>query len=214
MYYNTGVNATPDGEFTDGDPETGVARSLLQETWPNMMQREGLSLLARAGIAPDPDVFDQWTQAVEYLIAESRDTYIPIGFPYTQFPGTSPPATLYPGTTWTQVAAGQTLVGLLTGDPDFGALGADGGNKTHTLTASEMPEHDHNISNDSGGTNYGLVPTSLSGATVTPGSIDSGLSGSEPNVNVSPKLMSSVGGGAAHNNLQPFLVVVFWIRTA
>lgn len=69
MYHNTGTNATAGGEFTDGDEGSGIPRSILGSAWLNMMQREGLNLLAAGGIAPNPAVFNQWTLAIQALIA-------------------------------------------------------------------------------------------------------------------------------------------------
>lgn len=60
--------ATPAGEFTDGDPILGIARTILKSIWPNMIQRELLAILAAAGIDPDANNEAQVIQSIQALI--------------------------------------------------------------------------------------------------------------------------------------------------
>lgn len=103
------------------------------------------------------------------------------------------PATALGYGTWTAFGAGKVLVGYSAGDPDFGTGGGTGGEKTHTLSTAEMPAHTHgsNLWQANGG----------SGNVGAGGGFDQGST-------------SSTGGGGSHNNLQPFIVVYFWKRTA
>ena len=103
------------------------------------------------------------------------------------------PSELFGGT-WEQIkdkfllSAGSTYV-----------AGNTGGEATHTLTTSEMPKHKHEafdymISASSTGGGYN-VPTTTP---ATPTNLGT----------------NEAGGGVAHNNMPPYLVVYIWKRTA
>ena len=88
-------------------------------------------------------------------------------------------------------------VGLGT-DAEFNLLGETGGAKTHTLTIAEIPAHDHqqNYSlNGASGTTMGAL-TSSGGAAHT----------------IAEQYTELAGGGGAHNNLQPYLVLNYIVK--
>lgn len=99
------------------------------------------------------------------------------------------------GTTWTAFGAGKVLVGVDGSDSDFNTVEETGGAKTHTLTISEMPAHTHTYGKSTTSENMSIHDINgLRGAATTN--------------------TSSTGGGAAHNNLQPYITVYMWKRTA
>ena len=122
----------------------------------------------------------------------------PIGSIYTNATDATNPNALLGFGTWTAFGAGRVPVGIDAGQTEFDTAEETGGAKTHTLTAGEMPSHTHNwyLSN-SGYNGHG-------------GYADEGPSNSITEV----KTTSSAGGDAAHNNLQPYIVVYMWKRTA
>jgi microcystin-dependent protein len=71
-----------------------------------------------------------------------------------------------------------------------GALTQTGGEATHTLTESEMPSHSHS----------GAVAGAFSAS--SPGGLQGG----------STQSTEATGGGQAHNNLPPYLAMVFIIK--
>lgn len=105
----------------------------------------------------------------------------------------------YLGFTWERFGEGKVLVGIDSSDSDFNTIGKIIGEKTHTLTVNEMPSHNHNYF-AIGGANSLLQSTMI-----TVGE----SSGSNLQKNV-----DATGGGQAHNNIQPSIVVAFWKRVS
>jgi hypothetical protein len=127
------------------------------------------------------------------------DLLYPVGALYVSTLATNPGTLLAHGT-WVAFGAGRVMVGIDAGQAEFDTVEETGGAKTHTLASSEMPAHVHNqtrLPTATGGSTGFTVDTSMSGTPATT-SVDTG----------------STGGGGAHNNLQPFIVVYMWKRTA
>tara|TARA_B100000029_G_C17519679_1_gene939349 strand:- start:854 stop:1570 length:717 start_codon:yes stop_codon:yes gene_type:complete len=119
----------------------------------------------------------------------------PVGSIYINASVSTNPGTLLGFGTWAVFGAGRVMVGIDSGDTDFDAAEETGGAKTHTLTTSEIPAHTHNSTWLTGGSGVSGVNTA--------GNYDAATSAT-----------SSTGGGSAHNNVQPYIVVYMWKRTA
>ena len=123
------------------------------------------------------------------------DKAYPVGSIYMSVNSTNP-KTLFGGT-WVQLkdrfllAAGTTY-----------KAGSTGGEATHTLTASEMPSHNHAV----------YYPNAGAADHSAPGNYPDGPSDST--YYAIGSYTSSAGGGGAHNNLPPYLSVYVWKRTA
>ncbi len=126
------------------------------------------------------------------------DVY-PVGAVYTSVVSTSP-ATLFGGT-WSAFGAGRVLVGIDAGQTEFDTVEETGGSKTVTLIEANIPAHAHSILTRSSYTLGATSQTRLVNADTTGGSTGTHTSG-------------STGSGTAHDNLQPYIVVYFWKRTA
>ena len=112
------------------------------------------------------------------------------------------------GLTWERIGTGKTLVGYDSSDPDFNSIGKTGGEKEHTLTVAEMPNHRHEGIFWMGNSSYNV---SLNTGTKYPNGYKLTWSGS---ADANLLCTGYAGGGKAHNNLQPYEVVSFWKRTS
>ena len=120
------------------------------------------------------------------------------------------PSTLFSGTSWEKLEGRFLLGSNSTYKP-----GSTGGEATHVLTLNEMPKHNHD------GLYYSYIDTensvTLNGGTASyhipwgsssyPGDYGAGTGEAE-------LITGEAGGGAAHNNMPPYLVVNMWKRTS
>jgi len=125
----------------------------------------------------------------------------PVGSVFIAVVATNP-ATLLGYGTWSAFGAGRVMVGLDAGDPDFDTALETGGAKAHTLTVNEIPAHAHTQRR------HATATGALDGWTTA-----TDTSSSNPQ-NAGTLTTANAGGGAAHNNLQPYVVCHFWRRTA
>lgn len=94
---------------------------------------------------------------------------------------------------------GKVTVGYNSSETEFNAVGKTGGEKTHQLTVTEIPTHNHRVCPN------GVVNTSTGSGGY---GARSWLSSGEPyNVTTEP-----IGGNGAHNNLQPYSTVNYIIK--
>ena len=130
----------------------------------------------------------------ETSVTSLIDLVYPVGAVYISMNQTSP-QTLFGGT-WKQIQ-GRFLIGAGTAYP----AGSTGGEATHTLTASEIPDHTHTFK--------------YTGQSVTTGVNSIRLYQAASNqYNAYSGGQSSNCGGQAHNNLPPYMAVYMWTRTA
>ena len=152
-------------------------------------------------------------------IAQSfLDTIYPIGSIYTNATDGTNPGTLLGFGTWVEFAEGEVPVGRKSSDPDFDVVGSGTntngttGAKTHTLTISEMPAHDHIPNRNTYDSHNYLLRKNSNGAGSV-GDLDTTVG--EPGLRNEDAAFPEIeGGGSAHNNLQPYIVVYMWKRTA
>lgn len=138
--------------------------------------------------------------AVKAAIAEAKLAAWPIGSIYMSVSSTSP-ASLFGGT-WERISD-CFLLGASSSYP----AGGTGGESTHKLTQSELPDYSLSVANGSnvirsktGNTADAYVQTQSSGWGI-------------PNWESKTVTVASGGFGAAHNNMPPYLSVWMWKRT-
>lgn len=140
--------------------------------------------LTTSGLTLGSDVF---TNAKDVGLAA-----YPVGSIYMSTNSTSP-ATLFGGT-WEALDEGRVLIGCNSTYP----AGSTGGKFTHTLTIDEMPAHTHSYTywkrwEDTSKTWENVATVEFNPTTGTTG---------------------STGGSQPHENMQPYLAVYMWKRTA
>lgn len=90
-------------------------------------------------------------------------------------------------------------VGRDSSDPTFDTVGEIGGEKAHILTVAEMPSHSHSVS---GKNNFMRWYGTGGNQSSTAGSVVLG----------DILVIGATGGGAAHNNMQPYAIMRYLIK--
>lgn len=147
--------------------------------------------------------------------AQSKVTELPIGSIYTTTNNYKSSAEVKAALgygTWVRFAEGKTLVGISTkaADPAWTkTLKSEFGAFEHKLTVDEMPKHNHetNIRLEAG--TKALVDPTLASQGL-PGNMLDHLYGSTTTTTKT----GFVGADKQHNNVQPSIVVAYWLRTA
>lgn len=99
------------------------------------------------------------------------------------------------GGTWVRITNA-----FLWGCDEDGGIGVTGGEKTHTLTTAEMPSHSHGAVYSGNATGTKNLPW-----------LSTGVLGTGDKLAYAA---IATGGGAAHNNMPPYVQVSIWRRTA
>lgn len=97
---------------------------------------------------------------------------------------------------------GKMPVGLDSTQTEFDALAETGGAKTHTLTEAEIPSHAHTLK--------GYQPGAINDNYI--GIANRDISAPKTVTNDASNGIQAAGGGGAHNNLQPYIVMNYVIR--
>jgi hypothetical protein len=179
--------------------------------------------------APTASLGTNTTQiATTAFVTAALQAAYPVGSIYINAASTTNPATLLGFGTWTAFGAGRVLVGQDTGDSSFNTLQETGGSKdaivvshTHSFSAttSENGLHFHNYPKGGGSDgpreavaideNVNSAYTSSTDINANRGTDERGN-----HTHTVSGTTSSAGASGTNANLQPYIVVKMWKRTA
>ena len=189
---NTDANFTADNEY-EWNVQVNVADKLGSTTY-NLLLPRGIPIayVDTKKNSFGVNCFPKNDKSLEINGKTIFDMVYPVGSVYVSVNSTSP-ATLFGGT-WVQIKDK-----FLLSAGDTYKAGATGGEDTHVLTVDEMPRHNHSIDN-----------LNASGSTTPYMTVQAQeKKGYGGNVQT-----FFTGGGQAHNNMPPYIVVYIWQRTA
>lgn len=160
------------------------------------------------------------TALVNYqaVVDAALEAIYPIGSVYTNATDATNPATLIGFGTWVAFGQGRVMVGLDSGNTNFDAAeevggSADAVNVSHTHTVND-PGHTHTLNlfgyRYAESPDSGRISTNDSGGTIN--TINTG--GSNNSSNTTGISLSSSGESGVDKNLQPYITVYMWKRTA
>jgi microcystin-dependent protein len=154
--------------------------------------------------------------SVAAAVSNLSASIYPVGSIYINAGVTTNPATLLGFGTWTAFGAGRVMVGLNAGDSAFDTLQETGGSKdaivvshSHSATSSVSdPGHSHRI-------DFGASFAGASFVQPTVNDIGQNINtaGATTGISVSTSI-GSTGSSATNANLQPYITVCMWLRTA
>lgn len=144
------------------------------------------------------------------LVNSIKSAMYPVGSVYITYNNVNPGTFL--GGTWERFGQGRTLVGEGTGNDGSTSMSftanSTGGEYKHKLTVDEMPNHKHAV----------YIQNTTSNPQVNAPKWTIALPNSWKQYASDTKLFGpstgNVGGDASHNNIQPYITVYFWRRTA
>jgi hypothetical protein len=158
------------------------------------------------------------TAFVQAAIAAAKQALYPVGSIYINSGVTTNPTTLLGFGTWVAFGAGRVMVGLNGSDTLFDALEETGGSKdavvvahTHTGSTNTTGAHTHGLSQLDVNTGVlgrnGFADRALGGS-------DSGYITDSAGDHSHTFTTASTGSSGTNANLQPYITVAMWKRTA
>ena len=214
--YNKSTNFASKDNLSSGNPLKIVKGTEIDTEFNNIAiaiaTKADLASPALTGTptAPTASYGTSTTQvATTAFVQAALQALYPVGSIYINASDSTNPATLFGFGTWATVGDGKVLVNQDTGDTSFDVLGETGGSKdaivvSHTHTASQVA-HSHNVSLSNGGGSTNTVLASTGNTVSTTVS----TSTAQPAITV-----DSSGSSGTNANLQPYVVVKMWKRTA
>lgn len=146
-------------------------------------------------------------------VVEVLKKVYPVGSLYINASVATNPGTLLGFGTWEAFGQGRVMVGKNTSGT-FATAGATGGAETHTLQATEVPTHSHELYGTKNFSEYSSSPFPGDSLVTNEGTTVKVYWNSGGTTNYKSWYTGNTGGGGSHNNLQPYIVTYMWKRTA
>ena len=174
----------------------------------------GTTTLTGAATAPTPTFADSSTKiATTAFVQAALAAAYPVGSIYINASSATNPATLLGFGTWVAFGAGRVMVGLDAGNAAFDTAEETGGSAdaivvshTHTATVTD-PGHSHSFQKAFASFSTGLPSSSDNNGQQTTQVTTTATTG----ISVSN---STTGSSGTNANLQPYIIVRMWKRTA
>lgn len=195
-------------------PSGGTTAQVLRKTNNTDYATEWHSLakadVGLSNVDNTADTAKPVSSATTAAITAATQALYPVGSIYINASVSTNPGTLLGFGTWVAFGAGRVPVGKNTSGT-FATAGATGGEETHVLTTTEMPSHRHYVRGDARSDSIGITYGGNGAGTtnMTPAS-----AGANTSTYTGTLYGWYEGGDGAHNNLQPYVVVYMWQRTA
>lgn len=209
---NQNIVFTGDNSFSGANEFTGT------QTFSGVTSFNDAIAFNDSPTAPTVTYGDATTKlATTAFVQAALQALYPVGSIYTNAGVTTNPATLFGFGTWTAFGAGRVMVGLNGADSLFDSLEETGGSKdatvvshTHTATSSVSdPGHAHNVTYAAASNTSQAYPSNLSVSAFTNINTSSATTG----ITVATTV-ASTGSSGTNANLQPYITVAMWKRTA
>ena len=142
-------------------------------------------------------------------VVEVLKKVYPVGSLYINASVATNPGTLLGFGTWEAYGSGRVLVGK-SADTEFDTIGKTGGEKTHTLTNTEVPRT--SIAMVVAGT--GIASNNIKSTGYADGGGSEFWARTLGSAGSHDTTLVVDGGGGSHNNLQPYIVTYMWKRVS
>lgn len=169
-------------------------------------------------VAPTATLGNNTTQlATTAFVQAALQTLYPVGSIYINSGVTTNPATLLGFGTWVAFGAGRVMVGLNGSDTLFDTLEETGGSKdaavvshTHTATTDTAGTHSHNYNNSTSA----LTPYAETGPAIAVWNGTTPTATTTAGAHSHSVTVNSTGSSGTNANIQPYITVAMWKRTA
>jgi hypothetical protein len=215
------TNPAASDAISTADDHLRLIKATIKATFPEITGPVTLSHSEINEIPGDLESLESTlTAAIASAVADTKQALYPVGSIYTNAVNNTNPGTLLGFGTWTAFGAGRVMVGFNGSDPLFDSAEETGGSKdaivvshTHTATSTVTdPGHTHALPRDSTGSGniQSLTSTNNADESISP---LSPTGSSVTGVTVATTI-ASTGSSGTNANLQPYITVYMWKRTA